>query len=124
MDKVVHFELPADDLVRSKKFYSETFGWETEDFPEMNYVTAITCEMDEKTKLAKEPGGINGGMVDRKDFIKVPSFAIAVDNIEEASERIVKAGGKMLRDKMDIGGGSFIAYFEDTEGNTLSIFQS
>ncbi len=28
MDRVVHFEIPADDLERAKKFYGSIFGWE------------------------------------------------------------------------------------------------
>jgi predicted enzyme related to lactoylglutathione lyase len=27
MDRVVHFEIPADDLDRAKKFYGDIFGW-------------------------------------------------------------------------------------------------
>ncbi len=27
MDRVVHFERPAENLERAKKFYSENFGW-------------------------------------------------------------------------------------------------
>ena len=29
---IIHFEIPADDLERSKKFYSEMFGWKFEKF--------------------------------------------------------------------------------------------
>ncbi len=32
MDKVVHFEIPVDDLDRAKKFYSSIFGWELQDY--------------------------------------------------------------------------------------------
>ena len=28
MRKVVHFEIPADDLDRAKSFYSSVFGWD------------------------------------------------------------------------------------------------
>ncbi|VVB85161.1 Uncharacterised protein [uncultured archaeon] len=27
MEKVVHFEIPADDLERAQKFYRNVFGW-------------------------------------------------------------------------------------------------
>ena len=36
MNPIVHFELPAKDKERSKKFYSEVFGWKLEDYAEMN----------------------------------------------------------------------------------------
>ena len=34
MGKVVHFEIPADDLSRAKKFYSTVFSWKMNDMPE------------------------------------------------------------------------------------------
>jgi predicted enzyme related to lactoylglutathione lyase len=33
MPTIVHFEIPVDDVERSKKFYSELFGWKLEKFP-------------------------------------------------------------------------------------------
>jgi uncharacterized protein len=27
MDKVIHFEIPAEDTERADKFYSQVFGW-------------------------------------------------------------------------------------------------
>lgn len=30
MSTIIHFEIPADDLERSKKFYSDMFGWKFE----------------------------------------------------------------------------------------------
>ena len=26
-DKIVHFEIPVNDVERARKFYSECFGW-------------------------------------------------------------------------------------------------
>ena len=46
MGKVVHFEIPADDLPRAKKFYSTVFGWSTSEMPEMEYVMLGTAESD------------------------------------------------------------------------------
>ena len=48
MNKVVHFELPADNVERAKKFYKESFDWQMQDFPDMNYTTIKTVEIDEK----------------------------------------------------------------------------
>jgi predicted enzyme related to lactoylglutathione lyase len=30
MPTIVHFEIPSDDIERSKKFYNELFGWNIE----------------------------------------------------------------------------------------------
>jgi predicted enzyme related to lactoylglutathione lyase len=47
---IVHFEIPADDVERAKKFYQELFGWEIE--PAQGGYNLITVG---------EPGP-NGGM--------------------------------------------------------------
>lgn len=33
MPTIVHFEIPSDDVERSKSFYSELFGWNIEKWP-------------------------------------------------------------------------------------------
>jgi predicted enzyme related to lactoylglutathione lyase len=33
MPTIVHFEIPSDDIERSKKFYNELFGWTIERWP-------------------------------------------------------------------------------------------
>ena len=33
MPTIVHFEIPSDDIERSKKFYNELFGWKIEKWP-------------------------------------------------------------------------------------------
>ncbi len=32
MPNIVHFEIPADDVERARKFYGELFGWKIEKF--------------------------------------------------------------------------------------------
>ena len=39
-DKVVHFEIPADDLDRARAFYREAFGWTINSIPELDYSTS------------------------------------------------------------------------------------
>jgi catechol 2,3-dioxygenase-like lactoylglutathione lyase family enzyme len=33
MPTIVHYEIPADDVERAKKFYSDLFGWKMEKWP-------------------------------------------------------------------------------------------
>ena len=33
MPTIVHFEIPVDDVERSRKFYSGLFGWKIEKWP-------------------------------------------------------------------------------------------
>lgn len=123
MDKVVHFEVPAEDLARAKKFYQETFGWQLQDMPDMNYILARTVETDDKW-MPKEVGAINGGMMKRNDIVTGPSFSIDVKNIDEAMAKVKAAGGSVIKDKTSVGSMGFVAYFKDTEGNVLSLWQN
>ena len=123
MDGVVHFEIPADDVARAKKFYGETFGWGLTDMPEMNYVIAQTGELDEK-RMPKTPGVIGGGMAKRNETLAAPSFAINVKDIDAAMAKVKAAGGTIIKDKMPVGDMGFMVYFKDTEGNVMSLWQT
>ena len=121
--KVVHFEIPADNLGRAKKFYGTVFGWSLNEFPEMEYTIAITVE-SEQNGMPNEPGAINGGMLQRQDPVKTPIITISVDNVDQAASTIEKHGGKMIRPKMAVGDMGFAAYFKDTEGNLVGLWQN
>jgi len=123
MDKVVHFEIPADNLVRAKKFYNTVFGWKMNEIPEMEYVMVGTVESDDDG-MPKETGAINGGMLERQDPVKSPVITINVKNIDQAAEVIEKNGGKIVRPKMAVGDMGFAAYFKDTEGNVIGLWQN
>ncbi len=123
MDKVVHFEIPADNLARAKKFYSTVFGWNMNEMPEMEYVLVGTVASDENG-MPKEPGAINGGMLERQEPVKSTVITINVKNIDEAAATIEKNGGKVIRPKMPVGKMGFAAYFKDSEGNVVGLWQS
>ncbi len=132
MNPVVHFEMPAKDKGRMKKFYETAFGWQTEQLgKEMGeYVLVTTTERDEKTGLPRRPGAINGGFYQRTDdpLSQHPSVVIAVDDIREAIKRVEEAGGKVLGGQVpgkpdDIPGVGLYASFIDTEGNRVSMLE-
>lgn len=122
MDKVIHFELPADDLPRARKFYNEVFGWISNEVPEVHYTMVQTGPSDEKG-APQEAGSINGGMMERNEAIGCPVITISVGEIEEATQRIQSHGGEILLSKTQVGDMGFSAYFKDTEGNTIGLWQ-
>ena len=67
---------------------------------------------------------INGGMLERQDPVKAPVITIAVDNMDQAAATIEKNGGKIIRAKMPVGDMGFAAYFKDTEGNVVGLWQN
>jgi len=126
MDKIVHFEIPADDEGRAQKFYTDVFGWHANAMPQMGYTIFHTGPTDDKNGMPKEVGFINGGMFKRSDLnpVKAPSFAIDVKNIDEATEKVKGAGGSIVKEKTAVGDMGFIVYFKDPEGNILSLWQN
>lgn len=120
--KVVHFEIPAEDVKRAREFYKKAFDWKIDDVPEMDYAMLRTTETDEKGR-PKEPGAINGGMMIRKAPIKSPVITIGVEDIAKSLEEVKGLGGKVIRDKTPVGDMGFSAYFKDTEGNIVGLFQ-
>lgn len=124
MSKVVHFEIPVDNLERAKKFYA-IFDWNIQDWPMPDgsvYVGCQSVETDPITHAPKEAGAINGGMILRNNVSKTPSITLHVPSIDAYAEKISNAGGKMIKAKTVIQGGAF-AYFTDSEGNVFGLWE-
>lgn len=134
---VVHFEMGYEDRARMVKFYETVFGWKTEQMgPDMgDYVVAHTTETDDKG-MVQTPGAINGGFYQKTDnpLSQAPSVVVSVDDIHEAMEAVIAAGGKILggmdqagnhtdEPQMIPGVGWWISAM-DTEGNRFSILQA
>ncbi len=126
MDKVQHFEIPADDTKRARGFYEKVFGWKTMDFPMPSgeYIGLHTGPVDKKN-MWKEKGFINGGMFKRgSEFpVKGPTVAVVVADIDESLKKVRALGGKIVMDKKNMGGMGLYAYVEDTENNVIGIWQ-
>ncbi|MCU1533032.1 MAG: hypothetical protein JWO49_2603 [Arthrobacter sp.] len=120
---VVHFEIPADDEERAGKFYSAAFGWELSPMPELSYTSIKTTPTD-KTGMPAVPGAINGGMFRREGNITSPVVTVDVDDIDAALEKIEALGGATVTPRQDVGGMGWAAYFRDTEGNVIGLWQT
>jgi len=124
VDKVVHFEIPADDVARAKEFYGSIFEWELQDYPEMQYTIAMTVPVDDQ-QMPTQPGAINGGMMKRSNTTpSSPVLTIEVQSIDEALKKIEAGGGETVTPRTPIPGMGAFAYFRDTEGNTLGLFET
>ena len=123
MDSVVHFEIPADDVKRASAFYKKAFGWSAQEYGGMGYWLLGTTESNEQG-APKNPGSINGGMGKREGPLKNVTVTIAVADIDKALEKVEKLGGKTVAKKQSIGDMGFTAYFKDSEGNTVGLWQS
>ena len=122
--RVVHFELPADNVERAKSFYQKAFGWDISQYPGMEYHMVGTTEMDQKTQQPTKPGAINGGLTKLNNEVKATVITIDVPDIEATLKNVEKLGGKMVRKKEPVADMGFTAYFKDTEGNIVGLWQS
>lgn len=122
MDKVVHFEIPADNVDRAQKFYEEVFGWKITHVPEMNYFIVHTVDVDEKM-MPKEVGAINGGITKRESNESVV-IVIGVPSIDDHIKKAEEKGAKVVMPKMNVGDMGFYAKIEDTEGNVIGIWEN
>lgn len=122
MDKVVHFEIPTDNLDRAKKFYQSLFGWQITDIPEMNYTIVNTVAVDQEN-MPKEAGAINGGLMKRSKPGEQPVIVINVASVEEYLKKVEKAGGKTVMPKMQVGEMGLYARVTDTEGNVIGLWE-
>lgn len=122
MNKVVHFEIPADDLKRAQNFYKEVFDWKINHLQEMNYTILHTGPTD-KENMPEESGFINGGMSERK-YLKNLVITIDVEDIDEAVKKIEEHGGELIQGKMEIPDMGWTAYFKDSEGNLVGLWQN
>jgi predicted enzyme related to lactoylglutathione lyase len=120
--RVVHFEVPFDDGDRARSFYAEAFGWDVTPMPEMRYTMVSTGPMGEMGP--SEPGYIGGGMMERTAEMPAPVITLAVDDIDEALQTVGKCGGSTVMEKMAVGEMGFAAYFKDTEGNVMGLWQN
>lgn len=121
---IVHFEIPADDVERAKKFYEKIFGWEITkfEFPNHDYWIVRTTEVDKNMKPT-EPG-INGGLMKRKDPRQPFMNYISVKSIDEMCKKIQANDGVIIMPKVEIGQNmGWIAAFKDTEGNIMGLHQ-
>ena len=128
MPTVVHFQIPSDNIERSKKFYNDLFGWKfdkfpsppgSEDMPEgMEYWMIST--VDDKGNEA-----VGGGMMKRRspDQQGITNY-FDVKSVQEYSAKIEKLGGKVISPKMPIPGMGYFAVCADTENNGFGIFEA
>lgn len=121
--KVIHFEIPADDVERANDFYSKAFGWQISSIPELDYTSLGTTASDD-AGLPTEPGAINGGLFAREPDLSSPVITIDTDDIDATLAKVEELGGQVVRKGFSVGDIGSAAYFLDTEGNLMGLWQT
>jgi predicted enzyme related to lactoylglutathione lyase len=121
--RVVHFEVPFDDAERALSFYRDVFDWQIQSLPEMGYNIVSTGPGDDQG-MPTEPGYIGGGMLQRQAPVTAPAITLAVDDIDATLATIEEHGGSTVQGKQPVGDMGFAAYFSDSEGNVVGLWQN
>jgi predicted enzyme related to lactoylglutathione lyase len=121
MATIVHFEIPSDNIERSKKFYHELFEWKIDKWSgsdsTMEYWMITTT--DDKGNEA-----LRGGMMKRQNPQQGITNFIGVDSIDDYSSKVQQLGGKIVVPKTPVSGMGFFAVCLDTENNSFAIWES
>jgi uncharacterized protein len=128
---IVHFEIPANDIERAKKFYNDLFGWKIEKWPgtdDSQLTSAATGQPMEywliTTTDDKGNKALGGGMMKRQmPEHKVTNY-IGVKSVDEYKSKVEKLGGKVIAPKHTVPGMGYFALCLDTENNPFAIWES
>jgi len=120
---IVHFEIPADDVEKLRRFYSNLFGWKIEKTPGPVDYWMIETVPIVKNRSPIRPG-VNGGMMKRQHPEHKPANYISVESVDEYTKKIEALGGKVIVPKMEVPGIGWWALALDPEGNQFAVLES
>ena len=115
-NRVVHFEIPANQPEALTKFYTEVFGWKFHkaDLPGPEYWLCDTG--------SAEPG-INGAIMQRQDPRQPWMNYVDVPSIDEALATATKLGGQVALPRTPIADMGAIGAFIDPQGNICGLWE-
>lgn len=102
---------PVKDLAQAKQLYSQLLGVE----PNMDqpyYVNYSVGGLD----IGLDPNGHRQGMTGPLSYWQV-------DDIKATLASLVSAGGEVVQDAKDVGGGKMVASVKDADGNPIGLMQ-
>ncbi|MFA5296309.1 MAG: VOC family protein [Methanoregulaceae archaeon] len=130
MNRIIHFEIQADEPEQVAKFYRSVFGWEITEW------VLPGVEMKDENRywmVMTGPGnesGINGGLVFRHgprppEGLSANAFfcTVGVADLDESVKKVINAGGRVVVSRMAILGVGWGVSCLDPEGNQFGMMQ-
>ena len=131
MSTIVHFEIPADDIERSKKFYTDLFGWKIEKLSvkdDSRLTSVATAQPIEywmvTTTDDKGNKAVGGGIMKRQMPEHRVTNYVGVKSVDEYSAKVEKLGGKVIAPKHAVSGMGYFVLCIDTENNAFAIWET
>ena len=115
-NRIVHFEIPANQPAALTKFYGDLFGWtfHKADLPGPEYWLCDT---------GSENPGINGAVMQRQHPQQPWTNYVDVANIDASIEKATALGGKVALPKTPIPGVGAVAAIMDPDGNICGLWE-
>lgn len=105
--RIDYIELPSNDVLACKQFYSAVFGW-----PFTDYGPSYSAFGD---------GRLNGGIDGAVDRVKTPLVVLYASDLESTLSQIQAAGGTIVKPIFSFPGGRRF-HFSDPAGNELAVW--
>jgi hypothetical protein len=117
MPTIVHFDLPAEDLARARKFYEGLFGWTFERPPApMEYYLITTTGLDGSF-------GPGGGMGKRGAPDQRMTNYFGVPSLDQYLQKAKALGATVVMPKNTVPFFGYLAICVDTEGNPFGLWE-
>ena len=120
---VVHFEIPADDPERAQDFYREAFGWGVDPMPDSPTRCCGRCRSTGRAARSR-PVRSTAACSSVRASGRRRVVVIDVEDIPATLAEVQRLGGATVREMTPVGEMGFAAYFTDTEGNLMGLWQS
>lgn len=129
-NRVIHFEIQADDIDRAKSFYQKSFGWEIKKWGGEGTDLGVGMEYWGLITGPDGTAGINGGLYKRSDGSQ-PLYTfdstIQVEDIDTAIAAIKANGGQIRlwegKEKWQMEKIGWFSRAVDPEGNIFGLMQ-
>lgn len=116
-NRIIHFEIPADQPEALTRFYTDLFGWRFQKapIPGLEYWLCDT---------GSEVPGINGAVTQRQNAQQPWMNYVDVASIDDAIEQATKLGAKVAMPKMPVPGVGAVAAIMDPQGNICGLWET
>jgi uncharacterized protein len=115
-NRIVHFEIPANQPEALTRFYNQLFGWRFQKTP-IPGPEYWLCDTGEE-----EPG-INGAVMQRQHEQQPWMNYVDVESIDATIEKATKLGAKVALPRMPVADLGAIAAIIDPEGNICGLWE-
>jgi predicted enzyme related to lactoylglutathione lyase len=114
---LAHFAINADDIEKSRAFYSKVFGWKFAAWGPPGFY-----------QIEAKDSAVMGALQGRRELVKGTrtigfECTFAVPSIDATEKAVKAAGGKVVLDRSVIVGVGTLMFFADLDGNVFGAMQ-